>query len=624
MTDSITRSALAALLLAMPAVASSGIKVHTFGDSTMAPYDEGATVTRGWGMYLGNFLSGDVTSANYARGGRDARGGYEELWTNAKSQVKAGDYVIIQFGHNDEKNGGMDGYELKAYYESTNDATALASLDLRGTVPSTTYKEYLGKIVDEAKALGATPIIASPVCRNGRHDLGGSFSELTESGPKTGLSVAESDHKMDYPYHAKQLAEEKGVAFIDMTTATKDLYESYGASKCEAELFDGNGSTHFNTTGAVLVARLCAQLLLEQGILSDYISLPTDLSVAPDMADMGKGYVGQTLVKELTINGFGLTPSSGTVAVSATEGLLLSTDKTNWQPSLSVDYSGATLVSNIYAQTTLSSEGAFAGQVTLTCGDQTVNVPVSAEAIVLKGGADVTAYWRLENDDTYELTGPANVEGEKMVGMYVQRYANPNAKTVWPEETGYDATRKMQRTLIEGDTWPDGEIDDNPDRYIEFAIKPNVGMTLSIDKLSLFLCGAGGNGMCAHVYFSTDGWLTRTTIFEGKKMVANNPQLIEATPVVELGEDQTLSLRIYPWYNGSANGKTLCISDITIQGMASTAEQADALVAPSAEEKQPAYYRLNGIRSGRPARGLNVKTYFGSDGKHKASLVRIR
>ena len=78
-------------------------KVHTLGDSTMAFYDESATNTRGWGMYFGNFLTNGWTSVNYAKGGRDSRGGYNELWQNAKNNVEAGDYVLIQFAHNDEK-----------------------------------------------------------------------------------------------------------------------------------------------------------------------------------------------------------------------------------------------------------------------------------------------------------------------------------------------------------------------------------------------------------------------------------------------------------------------------------------------------------------------------------------
>jgi lysophospholipase L1-like esterase len=101
----------------MLATASAAKKVHTLGDSTMAPYDESATVTRGWGMYFGNFLTNGWTSINYAKGGRDSRGGYNELWQTAKKNVEAGDYVIITFGHNDEKNSGMDGVALYNYFK---------------------------------------------------------------------------------------------------------------------------------------------------------------------------------------------------------------------------------------------------------------------------------------------------------------------------------------------------------------------------------------------------------------------------------------------------------------------------------------------------------------------------
>ena len=199
------------LLMTIVTVLGSAKKVHTLGDSTMAPYDESATVTRGWGMYFGNFLTNGWTSINYAKGGRDSRGGYNELWQTAKNNVEAGDYVIITFGHNDEKNQGMDGMELQAYYQGLGQTWT----ETRGTIPSTTYKEWLGKIVDEAKALGAIPIVCSPVCRsyfsgnsirrNGRHDLGDSFSILTSTGILEKQSVPTTDHSMDYAYHSQKL-----------------------------------------------------------------------------------------------------------------------------------------------------------------------------------------------------------------------------------------------------------------------------------------------------------------------------------------------------------------------------------------------------------------------------------
>ena len=603
-------------LAVMLCSASNGKKVHTLGDSTMAPYDESATVTRGWGMYFGNFLTNGWSSINYARGGRDSRGGYEELWQSAKKQVTEGDYVIITFGHNDEKNGGMDGYALYDYYVSKGDQTAAAAVDKRGTVPSTTYKENLGKIVDEAIALGAHPVICSPVCRayftgnkirrNGRHDLGDSFSILTSDGPVDGNTVSADDHTMDYAWHSEQLAKEKGVPFIDLTQATAELYESYGSGKCLEYLFDGQGSTHFNTTGALLVARECARLMKAQGVMADGITIPTDISVTPATADFGEAYKGQTLTKELTINGFGLSPESGSVSVTATDGILVSLDKKEWKTTINIDYSASTLVKSFYAQMTLTENGQTTGNITVTQGAKTINVPVSANAVTMEGGTEVKAYWRLEKDDTYELTGPASVIGESWEGMYVQRYANPNANTVWPEETGFDASRKMQRNLLTGDDWPADEIDDNPDRYIQFGIKASKGTILKINNISMFVCGAGGNGMCAHVYYSTDNFETRTTIYEKKKMTANKPDLVAATPVISLEEGQELLVRVYPWYNNAATGKTICISDVTISGVAVDANTTGCIELTGTQTEKPRYYTINGLQKTKLQHGVNI------------------
>ena len=616
MRKGLFRLILVALALLTIGTVQAAKKVHTLGDSTMAPYDESATVTRGWGMYFGNFLTNGWTSVNYAKGGRDSRGGDTELWQTAKKQVEAGDYVIITFGHNDEKNGGMDGYQLKAYYESIGDATAAAAVDLRGTIPSTTYKEWLGKIVDEAKALGATPIICSPVCRsyftgekirrNGRHDLGDSFSVLTENGPTTGNKVGEDDHLMDYAYHSQQLAAEKEVAFIDLTTATKDLYESYGSAKTAEYLFDGQGSTHFNTTGALLVARECARLMKAQGIMADDITLPTDITIAPATGDFGQAYKGQTLTKEFTLSGFGLEPENGTVSITATDGISLSLDKADWQSSIAVDYAASTLVKTFYAQLTLTANGETTGTITVQQGDKTIEVPVTATAITLEGGTEVKAYWRLEKDDSYTLEGPATVIPESWTGMYVQRYANPNKNTTWPEWTGYDATRKTQRNLLTGDSWPADEIDDNPQRYIQWGIKPAVGTELKIDEISLFVCGCGGNGMCSHIYYSTDNFETRTTIFEMNKMPANAMQYVESKPVISLSEGQELLIRVYPWYNQAANGKTICLSDLTIHGVAVDAISDGIRTQKDSSAAGSSFFGLDGRQQQTLNRGLNI------------------
>lgn len=578
------------VLVALMLMSADGIKVHTCGDSTMAPYDESATVTRGWGMYLQQFLEG-VTSVNYARGGRDTRGFYNEAdrWGAVKSNMQPGDYVIIQFAHNDEKHEGMDAVALKAYYEKIGDTASAEALDARGTHPSTTYKEYLRKYVEETRALGGNPILVAPVCRsyfsgakirrNGKHDLGDNFSKLTENGPIANQKVGEDDNSMDYTYQMQLVAEEMEVPFIDLTTATAELYESYGDAKCHEFLFDGNGSTHFNTTGALLVARKCAELMKAQGILANNIVLPSDLSITPSEADLGEAYKGQTLRKEFTLNGFSLSPEKGSVRIVASEGITLSVDKTNWTSELNISYVAATLIKTFYAQLTLEENGLTEGSVIIEQGNNTITVPVKATAVTLEGGTDVKAYWRLDSDNTGSvLTGPATVIDQSWSNMYVQRYQAPKGGvdsngeyyTKYPDgiPEGETPDRKVQRNLLTGDAWPEGEIDDNPNRYIDFGLKANVGTSLKINNISLYVGGAGGNGMMCHVYYSTDNFNTRTTIYAPSKMVSNTMNLVTTQPVITLKEEEELHVRIYPWYNGAATGKTLCLSDVTISGMA--------------------------------------------------------
>ena len=612
---------LAATLLAGVHVQAQ--KVHTIGDSTMANYDENTETKRGWGMYFGNFLTNGWTSVNYAKGGRDSRMGYTELWQTAKNNVETGDYVIIQFAHNDQQYQGMDNLELQAYYTNAGDAENAAKVksDGRGTTPSTTYKECLKTLVDAVKAKGATPLLVSPVCRcyfsgekirrNGCHDLGDSFSRITAEGIKTGQSVPADDHSMDYSYQMKQVADAEGVAFIDMTTATKELYESYGSAKCHDALFCAGDNTHYNLTGALMAARLCAQLMKEQGILADNIVVPTDLSVSPASADLGQAYTGQTLQKELTVTGLGLEPESGTVTVSATNGVLLSLDKKEWKEELSIDYTSATLVKTFYAKLKITEGGSVSAPITVKLGDKSVDVPVTAQGIKLEGGAEVKVFWRLGDNADYELTGPATVIDETWSNMKVQSYQAPKSNgTTYADglpEGETDTNRKTQRNTIdnEGNKWPANEIDESPNRYIEFGVQANEGTELKVSNIELFIGGAGGNGMMCHVYYSTDDYSTRTGIFSPGKMVSNTMYKVSVQPVVSLQPGQTLKVRVYPWYNGEAEGKTICLSDVTISGMA---VDATGISTPAASATAPvsAVYSIDGRRLDAPQAGVAI------------------
>ncbi|MBQ6208572.1 MAG: hypothetical protein IJK42_02195, partial [Prevotella sp.] len=130
-------------------------------------------------------------------------------------------------------------------------------------------------------------------------------------------------------------------------------------------------------------------------------------------------------------------------------------------------------------------------------------------------------------------------------------------------------------------------------------------MTLSIDEISLFVCGCGGNGMCSHIYYSTDNFETRTAIFEMKKMPANNMQYVESKPVIKLEEGQELLIRVYPWYNGSATGKTICLSDLSIHGMA-TDGTAGVHTIDTPHVVGQRIYSIDGCQQSTLRHGLNI------------------
>ena len=549
------------------------IKVHTIGDSTMQTYDESSTITRGWAQYFQQFFQ-NVTINNRGKAGASSKSFYQEpaYWQSVKQQMQPGDYVLIQFAHNDEKNNGMDGDELKAYYNKVGETDKAAATDYRGTTPSGTYKDYLRKYVEETRAAGCHPVLVAPICRMyfsgntirraGQHDLGDKFSKLTDTGVLENQKVPATDH----------------------------------------------GSTHLSTIGATLIARQAATLLKAAGILVDNIVIPSDLSVSPAEADLGEGYKGQTMTKEISVNGFGLTPADGTVKISATAGLKVSLDKTTWADQISIPYSEGTLVKNFYVQIELTATGSNEGIVTLIQGSKTIEIPVKATAISLEGGTAVKAYWRLEKDDECQLTGPVTVVPQSFEGMYVQKYSSPNANTVWPEWTGYDATRKTQRCLIVGDNWPEGEIDEVSTRYIQFGITAAKGTTLKIDNISMFVCGCGGNGMRCHINYSKEpNFANQHTLFSPTSMPANNMLEVKDTPVISLDEGETLLVRVYPWYNGKATGKTICLSDVTISGMAMD-KVTDGIKDLQSETKIDSrqYYTLSGVKVDKPGKGIYV------------------
>ncbi len=612
---------------------ATAVTVHTIGDSTMCDYDESTTDKRGWGMMFQQFFDETVTINNRAKSGASSKSFYQEsgYWSSVQKQISSGDYVIIQFSHNDEKNDGMDGDSVIA-------KTGDASTDYRGTIPYSTYKDFLRSYVEETRALGANPILVAPMCRkyftsgtirrSGRHDLGDSFSILNDNGTiSTGQSVPSDDRTMDYPYAMQQVAEEMDVPFIDLTTLSADLFIEYGEAACTELLFCTDDNTHPNALGAMMIARLVAQAMYEQGILSDHILQNADLLVNPTSIDFGGVYTNQAVVKEISVSGFDLSPETGTLDISITGGFTISTDKQNYSESISLDYTNGSLTyTTLYVRALVSEEGVATGTITFTNGTNTKEVPVSCEGVFLSGGEEFLLQWELSKDDSYVLTGMVEPIEESWAGMEVNGYRTPNSDVVWPDDSGITTDQLTQRNTIIGGTWPAGDIDEVSTRYIQFGVKASSSTILHVDSIGLYICGAGGSGMRCRISYALDeSFASSTAIAEyASSMEANQVYAVSAKPIIALEEGQSMYLRIYPWYNSSkeATGKYLCLSYVTIHGMVEPAASISSKGIVDKNIVKEVYYDLYGIqRATKPENGVYIIKQIYDDGSSSSIKV---
>ena len=219
-------------------------KIHTIGDSTMADYDQAEPDQKGmygWGQVFGDYFNNGMTVKNWGDRGESARSFYRKFWSKTKAEIQKGDYVLIQFGHNDQKS-----------------------------VTTDVYREYLSRFICETRELGATPILVTSICR--KLFEGTKISRLGRIDNGKAHGVDENDHTYDYPYHMKKVADSLKVECLDLTTACKEYMESWGPEGCK-QFFPAGGSTHTNELGARVNAQLVAQLMYKENILKKYINI---------------------------------------------------------------------------------------------------------------------------------------------------------------------------------------------------------------------------------------------------------------------------------------------------------------------------------------------------------------
>ena len=569
-----------AMILCLPMM-QSAIKVHTIGDSTMAEYDESTTDKRGWGMYLGSFFDpAFVTVNNKGKSGADTRGFYigAAYWPSVKTQMSAGDYLLIQFAHNDEGTVtyGMDNLEYAAYCA---EHSLPAPTDARGTNPQTTYRDMLRAFIDEARALGVNPVLVGPICRayfqgndikrNGKHDLGDKFSKIENGVLYENQSLPAGDSTMSYVKAMKVVAAEKNVPFIDLTEATRELYLSYGETQCLSLLFCTGDKTHTNAMGGNLVARAAAQLLKNAGVLADYITIPTDITANPNAIEIGETYCGVPQNKEFLLTGYGLEPASGTVALSATANLQLSLDKVNYASTAQASYEGGSMFQKVYVRANYTTGGEQLDTVYATSGEHVIAIPVSASAISLDGGAAVSATWTINA----KPVPAAVVEGPISAAFTMSNMMAADTKS---DFTDGDETATMVRFHNSDATgakiaWPANEIDENATRYLDFAITAPEAMEVRITGIAMDVAAHSTSTMCYHINTGFgDGFTNVQTIAEKVNMTNLAISHLTFTPTLTIPAGKTLHVRVLPWHNlGEAkSGKYIALRNVVISGQA--------------------------------------------------------
>ncbi len=231
------------LLFAVIAMAFTIIKpkpvFYIIGDSTVKNGSGNSTnLLQGWGSFIASYFdTTKISVENDAIGGRSSRTFLTDgRWDKILSTLQKGDYVIMQFGHND---GGPldDNARARGTIKGIGDDSTEIYNPIRKQKETVhTYGWYMRKYVSGTKAAGAIPIVCSPIPRNIWKD--GKVVRSPES----------------YGGWAKQIATQEGAYFIDLNNIIADKYEALGPDKVKT-FFPGD-HTHTNTEGGMLNAEV--------------------------------------------------------------------------------------------------------------------------------------------------------------------------------------------------------------------------------------------------------------------------------------------------------------------------------------------------------------------------------
>ncbi|MCV2367259.1 rhamnogalacturonan acetylesterase [Roseateles oligotrophus] len=202
--------------------------LHIVGDSTVR--SAGQNGAYGWGERLDPFFdTRRINLVNHAIGGRSSRTFFTEgRWESVVAQLKAGDFVLIQFGHNDGGRIGDPAMKGRASAPGVGPETVTDTKPDGSQEQVHSFGWYLARYIADARAKGAAVVILSPIPHKDRWADGRDFEQFAAWG--------------------EQVAKQGGAQFIDLTLLISDAYKAVGVAKVQE--FFSDARTHTNELGA--------------------------------------------------------------------------------------------------------------------------------------------------------------------------------------------------------------------------------------------------------------------------------------------------------------------------------------------------------------------------------------
>jgi lysophospholipase L1-like esterase len=250
------------------------------GDSTVRNgADNGSNGQWGWGHLLPYYFDRTkINVENLAVGGTSSRTFIQNprMWPAILPRLQAGDYVMMQFGHNDNTaRPEADTTRWRSTLPGNGEETVQGLVQGGGTETVHSFGWYMRKFISETKSKGATPIVCSLIPRN----------------RWTGGKVNRNDK--DYALWAKEAADEGGALFLPLGTLIADKYDTLGKEKVTAELFPPGEVIHPNWAGSKLNAECVVEGLKALDTpLKGYLLANAKAPDVPDVAAPARGVRG--------------------------------------------------------------------------------------------------------------------------------------------------------------------------------------------------------------------------------------------------------------------------------------------------------------------------------------------